>query len=97
LVTYAYGCAFSNNIAGLEDNVAAYLIFPNPANEKLYIKGLSAKSTPFILKDMHGQAVLSGQIQNGETEMNLEKIKNGTYLLQFVAEPSSFFKVIIAH
>jgi dienelactone hydrolase len=97
LVTYAYGCAFSNNIAGLEDNVAAYLIFPNPANEKLFIKGLSAKSTPFILKDMHGQAVLSGQIQNGETEMNLEKIKNGTYLLQFVAEPSSFFKVIIAH
>jgi hypothetical protein len=46
---------------------------------------------------MYGQAVLSGQIQNGETEMNLEKIKNGTYLLQFVAEPSSFFKVIIAH
>lgn len=97
LVTYDYGCAFSNNIAGLEENLSVYQIFPNPANEKLFIKGLSTKSTPFILKDIHGKAVLSGQIQNGESEMNLEKIKNGTYLLQFIAEPSSFLKVIIAH
>ena len=97
LVAYDYGCAFSNNIAGLEENLGVYQIFPNPANEKLFISGLSPKSVTFMLHDMQGQTVLSGQIQNGNAEINLEQLKNGSYLLQLVAEPSTFCKVIIAH
>jgi dienelactone hydrolase len=97
LVAYDYGCAFSNNIAGLEENLGVYQIFPNPANEKLFISGLSPKSVTFMIHDMQGQTVLSGQIQNGNAEINLEQLKNGSYLLQLVAEPSTFCKVIIAH
>jgi hypothetical protein len=50
-----------------------------------------------MIHDMQGQTVLSGQIQNGNAEINLEQLKNGSYLLQLVAEPSTFCKVIIAH
>mgnify|MGYP000028080735 CR=1 FL=1 len=97
LVTYAYGCAFSNSIAGLEENSSRFQIFPNPAQKVLQIQGPVAVNSPFNLYNLEGQVVLAGSIHKGQVAIDLDKIKNGTYLLQIIAEPSSFFKVIIAH
>jgi dienelactone hydrolase len=97
LVTYAYGCAFSNNIAGIEENSNEFQIFPNPVQKVLEIQGPVACNSPFFLFDLEGQIVLAGTIHEGQVAIDLEKTKSGTYLLQIAKESSSFFKVIIAH
>lgn len=97
LVTYDYGCAFSNNIAGLEESFGAFQIFPNPANKTLQIQGPAEFHTHFQLFDVGGQVVLSGSINKSQDAIDIESIKNGTYLLQLDSAPSSFYKVIIAH
>ena len=97
LVTFAYGCAFSNNIAGLEESFGAYQIFPNPANKNLQIQGSDELQTYFQLLDVRGAVVLTGFINKSQNTIDIENIKNGTYLLQLESAPTSFFKVIIAH
>jgi hypothetical protein len=97
LVTFAYGCAFSNNIAGLEESFDAYQIFPNPANKTLQIQGSDELQTYFQLLDVRGAVVLTGFINKSHNTIDIENIKNGTYLLQLESAPTSFFKVIIAH
>jgi len=41
--------------------------------------------------------VLTGFINKSQNTIDIENIKNGTYLLQLESAPTSFFKVIIAH
>jgi dienelactone hydrolase len=97
LVTYNYGCAYSNNILGLAENLSAFQISPNPAQKTLYIKGPNQDNIPYYLFDLEGRVVFSDTLYNGQDAIDIENIKNGTYLLQLIAEPSSFQKVLIAH
>ncbi|MEY3968903.1 MAG: Secretion system C-terminal sorting domain, partial [Bacteroidota bacterium] len=90
-------CAFSNNIAGLEESFGANQIFPNPANKTLQIQGSDELQTYFQLLDVRGAVVLTGFINKSQNTIDIENIKNGTYLLQLESVPTSFFKVIIAH
>ncbi len=97
LVTYDYGCAYSNVIVGLEENTSAFRIIPNPAHIMLHIEGLIQSHIPYYLFNLEGRVVLSGTIEKGQDAINIENLKNGTYMLQLVTEPSSFHKVHIAH
>jgi len=97
LVTYNYGCAYSNNILGLAENLSAFQIYPNPAQKTLYIKGPNQDNIPYYLFDLEGRVVFSDTLYNGQDAIDIENIKNGTYLLQLIAEPSSYQKVLIAH
>jgi hypothetical protein len=97
LVTFTYGCAFSNNIASLEEYAGAYQIFPNPAKKTLQIQGPIELHTPFFLFDLEGQLVLVGDINSNKDSIDIENIKNGIYLLQIGTVTSSFYKVMIAH
>jgi dienelactone hydrolase len=97
LVTYDYGCAYSNNILGLAENLSAFQIYPNPAQKTLYIQGLIQDNIPYYLFDLEGRVVFSDTLYKGQDAIDTENMKNGTYLLQLVAEPSSFHKVLIAH
>lgn len=97
LVTYNYGCAYSNNILCLAENLSAFQIYPNPAQKTLYIKGPNQVIIPYYLFDLEGRVVFSDTLYNGQDAIDIENIKNGTYLLQLVAEPSSFLKVLIVH
>lgn len=97
LVTYDYGCAYSNNIVGLEENRSTFQIFPNPAQKMLHIEGQIQSNIPYNVFNLEGRVVLSGTIEKGQDAIDIENLKNGTYLLQLVDEPSSFHKVLIAH
>jgi dienelactone hydrolase len=97
LVTYDFGCAYSNNIVGLEENRSAFQLFPNPARKTLYILGTGQSNTPYYLYNPEGRVVLSGTIEKEQDAIDIENLKNGAYVLQFVSEPSSFHKVLIAH
>lgn len=97
LVTYDYGCAYSNTIVGLEENSNHFQIFPNPAQKTLYILSLEQSHIPYYLFDPEGRVVLDGTIEKGQDAIDIENLKKGTYILQLVAEPSSFHKVLIAH
>jgi hypothetical protein len=97
LVTYDYGCAYSNNILGLEENTPDWSVFPNPAQKMLHIQGLIQSNIPYYLYNLEGRVVLSGTIDEGQDAIDFENLKTGTYLLQFIGEPSSFHKVLIAH
>lgn len=97
LVTYDYGCAYSNNILGLEENTPDWSVFPNPAQKMLHIQGLIKSNIPYYLYNLEGRLVLSGTIDEGQEAIDIENLKTGTYLLQLIGEPSSFHKVLIAH
>ncbi|MEY5001720.1 MAG: hypothetical protein RLZZ211_1756 [Bacteroidota bacterium] len=97
LVTFTYGCAFSNNIASLEEYARAYQIFPNPAKKTLQIQGPIGLHIPYFLFNLEGQLVLVGDINSNKDSIDIVNIKNGIYLLQIGTVPSSFYKVMIAH
>lgn len=97
LVTYAYGCAYSNNIVELTENTTDWSVFPNPAQKTLHFQGLMQSNIPYYLYNLEGRVVLYGTIDEGQDAIEIENLKTGTYLLQIIGEPSSFHKVLIAH
>ena len=74
------------------------IIKPNPANNYILVTGIKGKNTEIILKDLQGKIILQ-QINNNEnTELDVENIVNGFYVL-LVASGQNIFtkKIIINH
>ena len=62
------------------------LIYPNPTHDILIIKGIDAQ--PIRVYNMQGNVVL----HKYGTEINVESLTNGTYLLQVGAQVVRFIK-----
>ena len=65
---------------GLEENEAAFVIYPNPANSTLYINGGNAEYSYMMYNGM-GQMVANGNGQ-GTMEINVSNMTNGVYFLR---------------
>jgi len=65
-----------------EDVGKSILIFPNPGNDVISVK-LNNTTTEknYSISDISGKIVLSGQLQNDSSTINIRKLKKGTYFL----------------
>lgn len=73
------------NIVGTEEPAgdAACSVFPNPATDRIQVRWESkVKETPFILSDLTGKTVLSGQLHAPMTTVDVTALAPGVYILQ---------------
>ncbi len=56
-------------------------IGPNPAAEEVFIGGLKQSST-FVISDLSGKKVLSGDISESNNRIDIHQLNNGLYLIR---------------
>ena len=75
-----------------EIKVVAY---PNPANDKLYMKGVRT-GTQFIIYDITGRKVMTGHCTGETSLLNIEKMQPGAYFLEVrEKQNSATIKIIV--
>lgn len=63
-------------------------IFPNPANDLLYVSELKTGNYKFSILSTEGKEVLSGGFFEGNL-INITELKNGMYMLQIIDEENN--------
>jgi hypothetical protein len=76
-------------------------LFPNPVQKELYVTlhdsaDTRLKEYSFLLTDVSGRKIMSGELQNDITNISVEALQGGIYLLQVMHRDISIqtFKVI---
>jgi type IX secretion system substrate protein len=70
---------------GIEQNSpnSEYLIYPNPASEKLTVSGKQfGEKAEIIITDILGKEVLKSEIKNPKSEINIKSFKDGIYFIE---------------
>ena len=87
-VTYQYGCitsapyAYSNGGVGIDENIIAFNLFPNPVSNVLTINNLSGKMAAYSLLDLSGRPILTFESQDAIVLMDLSTFSSGNYFLK---------------
>jgi PKD repeat protein len=69
------------------------VLYPNPANDYINIKGLASQAN-YVIYDIAGAIIKQGSMTNGQTKISTFDIVSGTYFLQFQIENKSIVKPI---
>lgn len=97
LMTFTLDHVYIDNITVLEsdkindytEGEAHFLAFPNPTTGQLNIQVdedfLQQKTARYMIYDLSGQLVTSGQINEASTLLNLNSLSTGMYLLKIVS------------
>jgi hypothetical protein len=86
-VTYQYGCitsapyAYSSGGVGIDENIIAFNLFPNPVSNTLTINNLSGKMANYSLLDLSGRPILTFESQDVNVSMDLSKFSKGNYFV----------------
>lgn len=93
-ITYS-SFAQSVGIVELDSNLSVY---PNPANDKLYLNYEGSSEATFVLYDMLGNKILVDNL-SGSTEIYVSDYQSGIYFYTFEIEgaPSEVQKLVISH
>ncbi|MDV7187670.1 T9SS type A sorting domain-containing protein [Lutibacter sp. TH_r2] len=74
-------------------NNLKYHIFPNPVKEKLTVKINNEGS--FILSNLQGQTVKTGELQNGNNVLNISYLNSGIYFIAIKTSEGILTKKIV--
>ena len=78
----------------LEENLLESInIYPNPTANILYIK--SNYSLDYDLFNIVGQKITSGSLLQGNNEINVKRLSDGVYFLNFFIENKTYSRKII--
>jgi hypothetical protein len=78
----------------IEENILQSLnIYPNPTADVLYIK--SNYSLDYDLFNIVGQKIKSGSLLQGNNEINVKRLSDGVYFLNFFIENKTYSRKII--
>jgi hypothetical protein len=62
------------------------VLYPNPANEKLYLQSLdfSTSTINYIIYDLMGREIMKGNssLENSISEINIDTLEKGNYLIR---------------
>lgn len=88
-VTDPAECEFDVGMGILDDFKKYFEIYPNPANESLYIASLNKGEFQMDIYDLSGKKMLQGRI-NGGIELDIESWHPGTYLVNVTNDEGHF-------
>lgn len=86
-----------NSPGDVVKNLKQFTIFPIPAANSIFIKNDFNSSAYYRIVNLNGQAFSSGKIDNSFTELNIEHLKKGTYVIilyDIQNNPIQFEKII---
>ena len=64
------------------DNTTSMYIYPNPVDDKLYIKTNNNHIETMIIYDVMGKEILKKQIDNSEIEVDVKLLHSGLYIIK---------------
>ena len=64
-------------------------IYPNPANNKITIEGISNSNTSYILYNISGKIISKGDLNNSNITIDISRLQKGTYFLKTFQESKS--------
>lgn len=85
----------SNHITEATSAEINVSIYPNPTTEKLWITFDYANSSNYIISDMNGKTLLSGQLESGLSEIGVSDLPIGIYQIQINSNDESYSKLFI--
>lgn len=93
---YAFGCNVGETQTAVPPicTLANIIVYPNPANDLLYIDGQPSIGS-FEISDMSGRQMLGGKLQKGNNSFSVRVLPAGIYLLSVHNEEGGVTKVKI--
>lgn len=82
-----------NSIEGIEQNNIE--IFPNPAIDEININNVDFEFNTAEIFDITGKLIISTELNSGNNNIDLAKIKTGIYFIKFSNEESTEVKKLI--
>ncbi|WMN07003.1 T9SS type A sorting domain-containing protein [Marivirga arenosa] len=70
-------------------------LYPNPVSEKMFIDLNTINSVNITIFTLEGKFIDSFKLEKSQTELDMTKYSNGTYLMQFESDKGSITKRII--
>jgi len=71
-----------NECLGLDSYSAQFFkIYPNPAKEELFIETENQEGADFVITDIIGKIVMRGNIVNEKTNLDINSLSKGSYLI----------------
>jgi len=100
MVTDAAGCVstapvfidFLNNIAG---NTTSIKIYPNPAENKVFVKMTNMNAGSIELVNMLGQKVINKNVQSNIETLNVQDLKPGVYFVRIITSDENHVKKLM--
>ena len=85
--TDQYGCVATSGVysltnLGMEENNKLFEIYPNPADEVLYVISNSSEALEYVITDVSGKDVQKGQISSQTHVVLLKDLEAGTYYIR---------------
>ena len=83
---------YDNGTTGLTDTESSAIqVFLDPTQESLFVRGVAGQQTVRVYS-VSGQLLQSANATNGEANVPVSGLQNGTYLLQVGAQVVKFIK-----
>jgi hypothetical protein len=101
--TSAAGCAKTSNSYTVNVNCRLdesstfdnYVVYPNPANDWLYIDNVADTETRYEIYNILGEIVMTGILS--DHQLNIQQLASGIYTLRLTNENTQVLKIEIAH
>ena len=68
--------------AGLDYSSFSFVLAPNPAQAELYLNWFNATKMSIQVYDVCGKQLLSKQVESSDTQLDIQALSPGTYLVQ---------------
>jgi hypothetical protein len=85
---------YSHHITGFDETYGnQYFVYPNPANNVLFIETQSIASLPdptYRIINLMGQTVLSGSINTDKQQINIANLPEGMYFISVGKQTEKF-------
>ncbi len=70
-------------------------IFPNPVSDQLFIESKYSTEFEFYITDIQGRSLLSGMLNGGSSEINMEPLSPGVYFLNLKISDKTYYKKVV--
>jgi len=85
--------ALSNDSFDYENNI---MVYPNPASNYFIVKlNFDVENSEINVFDINGRIVHKQSIGSGETQISIDNLQDGIYLLNIIIDNKVFYKKIV--
>jgi len=69
-------------IKNISESINNFSVYPNPANDKITIDGVTSPNAILSIKNMVGELVLQRQLNNAKNEIDISNFSKGIYIIK---------------
>jgi len=89
---------WQSGVGLIDENFANYLVYPNPANDIVFLRSSDASDFSIALVNANGQRIIEKQesTQN-EIRLDLTNLNSGIYFIQFISDQGTQVQKLVVH